>query len=593
MFPRGIGMTTPRQSPSVSHQSLIFGGQIGQFRPRTLLGSFDMNRYPTANISLVDTMYPGTIEEHGEFTIATNQTQLLEGPGSNSRPPTPVGSQAGNRPNQAYNRYNEGERKEREATAEDWIQAEVRRRIHTDRKRPAPNPAQGLVKPESFLYEYALYAKNHSFVEIVRKAIVGMIISDETFACCLRGTPSVPQPGTPETDGSSQTDRAGHIHTAQVMVEKIVRDYLEKNKATDEMIEQVVGYTFSGTKGIFSGFITAVEQQVFNQYEGLPAYGWEKNDREAILKKDSRIKGSVCSRVLELEILTGYLNSCDRFFKRVNRTMAAVATERMTSRGEELLNMHQVINRVRQMEKVQTHILTELGDINKSLDKHEEELVDAAYNTFTSRKEASDKELILKNLNWPKKSAVHKCVDIANSFLVKNGVKTHTSIYSVNVDRRTCKASFNSERDKKEAENVLARIRRNSKGKSTVSTARPDAKTFTGDVRPAYNVIKQRLFAYWNQFCAVHEREDLIVSEDIWNKNIFVINRVTGKGRDMKVFYEFTDPSNRESFLVLNPDQNPFDVLDMNEEVPNAFYRKAAGSRAKTLNNAGIHTLKK
>ena len=125
MFPRGIGMTTPRQSPSVSHQSLIFGGQIGQFRPRTLLGSFDMNRYPTANISLVDTMYPGTIEEHGEFTIATNQTQLLEGPGSNSRPPTPVGSQAGKRLNQAYNRYNEGEKKEREATAEDWIQTEV------------------------------------------------------------------------------------------------------------------------------------------------------------------------------------------------------------------------------------------------------------------------------------------------------------------------------------------------------------------------------------------------------------------------------------------------------------------------------------
>ena len=92
---------------------------------------------------------------------------------------------------------------------------------------------------------------------------------------------------------------------------------------------------------------------------------------------------------------------------------------------------------------------------------------------------------------------------------------------------------------------------------------------------------------------AVNEREDLIVSEDIWNKNIFVINRVTGRGKDMKMFYEFTDPSNRESFLVLNPDQNPFDVLDMNEEVPNALYRKAAGSRAKTLNNAGIHTLKK
>ena len=273
--------------------------------------------------------------------------------------------------------------------------------------------------------------------------------------------------------------------------------------------------------------------------------------------------------------------------------MVTVATERMTSRGEELLNMHQVINRFRQLEVVQTHILSRLGDINESLDKHEQELVDVAYNTFTSRKEASDKELILKNINWAKKSTVHKCVEFANSFLFKNGIKTHTSIYSVNVDRRTCKVTFNSERDKKEAENVLARLRRNSKGKSTVSTARPDAKPFNGDVRPAYSEIKKKLFVYWQQFCVANNREDLIVSEDIWNKNIFVINRVTGRGKDMKMFYEFTDPSNRESFLVLNPDQNPFEVLDMNEEVPNARYRKAAGSRAKTLNNAGIHTLKK
>merc|ERR1712030_173640 len=128
-----------------------------------------------------------------------------------------------------------------------------------------------------------------------------------------------------------------------------------------------------------------------------------------------------------------------------------------------LLNMHQVINRVRQLEEVQKHILERIGDINDSLDNHEKELVDSAYNTFTSRKEESDKELILKNMNWAKKSTVHKCVEFANSFLFKNGVKNKTGIYSVSVDRRTCKVTFNSERDKKAAENVLARLRRNSK----------------------------------------------------------------------------------------------------------------------------------
>ena len=88
-------------------------------------------------------------------------------------------------------------------------------------------------------------------------------------------------------------------------------------------------------------------------------------------------------------------------------------------------------------------------------------------------------------------------------------------------------------------------------------------------------------------------RPELIIAEDTWTKHIFVIQRVLGRGKDLKMFYEFTDPSNMESFLVLNPDQNPFEVLDLNKEVPNERYHRAVGSRAKTLNTAGIHTLKK
>ena len=59
------------------------------------------------------------------------------------------------------------------------------------------------------------------------------------------------------------------------------------------------------------------------------------------------------------------------------------------------------------------------------------------------------------------------------------------------------------------------------------------------------------------------------------------------------MFYEFTDTTNMESFLVLNSEQNPFEVLDLTKEVPNERYHRIVGSRAKTLNTAGIHTLKK
>ena len=71
------------------------------------------------------------------------------------------------------------------------------------------------------------------------------------------------------------------------------------------------------------------------------------------------------------------------------------------------------------------------------------------------------------------------------------------------------------------------------------------------------------------------------------------MQRVTGKGKNLKMFYELMDPTNMESFLVLNPDQNPFEVLDLTKEVPNKRYHRTVGSRAKTLNAAGIHTLKK
>ena len=153
--------------------------------------------------------------------------------------------------------------------------------------------------------------------------------------------------------------------------------------------------------------------------------------------------------------------------------------------------------------------------------------------------------------------------------------------------------AFNSERDKKSAEGILAGLRKDSKSKSKVTTMRPDAKTFVGDVRKEYKEIKKLLFTYWQQYCNKTSNENLNVSEDVWSKHIFILQRVTGKGADFKLFYEFTDPTNMESFLVLNPEQNPFEVLDLGKEVPNKRYHAIAGQRVKTLNAAGIHTLKK
>ena len=152
--------------------------------------------------------------------------------------------------------------------------------------------------------------------------------------------------------------------------------------------------------------------------------------------------------------------------------------------------------------------------------------------------------------------------------------------------------TFLSERDKKSAEGKLAVLRKN-KGGSKVKTMRPEARPYKGDVRDSYKQMKTELWHYWQQICNREGYEYLNVPENVWSKNIFIIQRVSGKGADTKLYFEFTDPTNLESWLVFNREQNPFAGLDLTKEIPNSRYAVIAGSRSKTLAKSGIHTMKK
>ena len=160
-FPRS--MISPRISPSVSQQASLYGGQI-QIGPRSLLGNLESRWIP-----LLPNPGAAVTNNHRELVQvevnnANNQFTNSGTPDTTKRPLAPVGSGAGNRPtnNTAYNRFNETERKEREAIAENWIQAEVKKRMFSNRRAAAPNP--DLVKPETLLFEYAVYTKDHSFI---------------------------------------------------------------------------------------------------------------------------------------------------------------------------------------------------------------------------------------------------------------------------------------------------------------------------------------------------------------------------------------------------------------------------------------------
>ena len=108
----------------------------------------------------------------------------------------------------------------------------------------------------------------------------------------------------------------------------------------------------------------------------------------------------------------------------------------------------------------------------------------------------ADKELVLQNMKFVKTDTLQQCNTRTYDWLHKNGIHFHTGIYSINMDKRTCRVTFNSDRDKRSAEGILASLRKNSKSKSKVTTMRPDAKPFKGDVRKEYDEIKKLLYTY-------------------------------------------------------------------------------------------------
>ena len=110
---------------------------------------------------------------------------------------------------------------------------------------------------------------------------------------------------------------------------------------------------------------------------------------------------------------------------------------------------------------------------------------------------------------------------------------------------------------------------------------------------PSFGNLNLKEMNFWKQHCTRAGFEHLIVPENVWSKNIFILQCVSGKGAETKLYFKFTDPTNLESWLVFNREQNPFAGLDLTKEVPNSGYLEIAGSSAKTLSKSGINNLKK
>ena len=129
-----------------------------------------------------------------------------------------------------------------------------------------------------------------------------------------------------------------------------------------------------------------------------------------------------------------------------------VAMERLRDLDVEVVDMLQLLNRVKLLENEKGNLKYHQGEVNNALDLHEVELVNNATNTFLDRQNEVDKELILRRMPFVKNENMHQCRTCTNDWLNKNGIRNHCDVYSINVEKRSCRVTFNSERDKKSAE---------------------------------------------------------------------------------------------------------------------------------------------
>ena len=244
------GMPAPGLSVSPNVAALVRQMQPGR---RSLLDHPPQFYIPVAGFDFADTLrQTNNASNQNVLAVITEETR-------HSQPSIESGAGQGPAVKAAYRRFNGTEQKEREATAENWIQAEVRKRVYSNRKALLTNPK--VVKPSTFLYEYAMNTKDNSFIKFIINAVAGRMVKQPDFACCPRGTTAVGSP-TIIADSSSHADLENPVLNAQEGIKRILTDYLQVNAVNNEVIEEFKECTFSEPNGFFLNFIQDIESRI-------------------------------------------------------------------------------------------------------------------------------------------------------------------------------------------------------------------------------------------------------------------------------------------------------------------------------------------
>ena len=329
-------------SPSVAKIAALFTKE-GAHGPSGLTGETLPHHFQMQD--------PKDSNDHDEIQEVSDITIHGRGLGAreksrNSQSTVESGEGSGPPDKGSYKRFNGKEQKEREEKAENWIPALWKKRMESNRKVSKQHIP--VVNKDTFLFEYAMYIKDNSFIGNIRKAVAGMVVRQPGFTCCSRGTSDAGKPAW-DTDHSSLSDQGIPKPNEQAAILQILSDYLiQVSKVANDVKEEVIKYTFDN--GLFSAFITEVEQKVFNNFEDFPNYDWDNKAKMSILQNEPKFKGSSCQRNEHLVYLYNHLAGCEKFFWRVYKVIKTVAGERLRDQEEEVVDTLQILTRLRQLE---------------------------------------------------------------------------------------------------------------------------------------------------------------------------------------------------------------------------------------------------
>ena len=169
------------------------------------------------------------------------------------------------------------------------------------------------------------------------------------------------------------------------------------------------------------------------------------------------------------------------------------------------------------------------------------------------------------------------------------GVK---EFYALSTEKRivyihfwTKKFKYTAERKLKDFKTLNPEVRFNA--------ARPNAEKFSSDIRQSRDEIRLQLFKLYMSSLNANGLGQYEPSFEAFKRGIFLDEKYFWDKGTLKMFVEFTDPTNTVAVLSYSFGSDPFLGFEWDQPTPNPRLREKHPEAEYNLVNRGIHVLNK